>query len=177
MEIFLTIIFLQLCFSCVVSLILFSALWQVGQNMFLQSFGCGEPFSTFFAKIRPLTSVSAAVILEQCQRFARFATVSAGITALAKMNFFMNGELWWLVEGQSTDRTLEGFLLCVGFLMGHELCGVCELAVTYITGKKGIPQYALFILCWVARLQVTLFALVITEDYVAFDALQGELRC
>ena len=60
--------------------------------------------------------------------------------------------------------------------MGHELGGVCEVAVTNVAGKERIPQYALLIFCWVAQLQVTLFALVITEDYVALDALQGELR-
>lgn len=59
--------------------------------------------------------------------------------------------------------------------MGHELGGVCEVAVTNITGEKGVPQDALLILCRVACLQVALFALMITEDYVALDALQGEL--
>lgn len=59
--------------------------------------------------------------------------------------------------------------------MGHELGGVCEVAVANITGEKGVSQDALLILCWVARLQVALFALMIAEDYVALDALQGEL--
>lgn len=77
----------------------------------------------------------------------------------------------------AADWALEGFLLYVGFLMGHELCGVCEVAVTNVAGEKSIPQYALFIFCWVAQLQMTLFTLVITEDYVTLDALQGELRC
>lgn len=65
----------------------------------------------------------------------------------------------------------------MGFLVGHELRGVCEVAITNITSEKGISQYALFIFCWVAQLQMTLFALVITEDDVALDALQGELGC
>lgn len=65
----------------------------------------------------------------------------------------------------------------MGFLVDHELCGVWELAVTNITSEKGVRQYALFIFCWVAQLQVTHFALVITEDDVTLDALQGELRC
>lgn len=59
--------------------------------------------------------------------------------------------------------------------MGHELGGVCELAVANVTGEKGVSEDALLILCRVARLQVALFALVIAEDYVALDALQGEL--
>lgn len=65
----------------------------------------------------------------------------------------------------------------MGFLVSHELGGVCKVAVAYVTSEKGISQYALFIFCRVAQLEVTLFAFMITEDYVAFDALQGELRC
>lgn len=49
------------------------------------------------------------------------------------------------------------------------------MAVTNVTGEKGVSQDALLILCRVARLQVALFALMIAEDYVALDALQGEL--
>lgn len=59
--------------------------------------------------------------------------------------------------------------------MGHELGGVRKVAVTNVTGEKGVSQDALLILCRVARLQVALFALMIAEDYVALDALQGEL--
>lgn len=92
------------------------------------------------------------------------------------MNFFMNSELRRLVEGLIADWTLERFLLCVGFLVDHELRGVRKVAVADVTGEKGIPQYALFILCWVAQLEVTLFALMIAEDYMALHALQGELR-
>lgn len=61
--------------------------------------------------------------------------------------------------------------------MGHEFCRVGEVAVTDIASKKGISQYAMFIFCRVAQLEMTLFALVVTEDYVALHALQGELRC
>lgn len=173
----LTIIFLQLCFSCGVSFIPFSSLWRVWRHMFLQSLGHGKPLSTLLANIRPLSRVRAAVILQQCHRFARFATVSAGIAIQAKMNFFMTGELWWLVKGLAADGTLKGFLLYVGFLVGHELGGVCEVAIANITGKKGISQYALFIFCWVAQLQMAHFTLLITEDYMALDALERQLRC
>lgn len=61
--------------------------------------------------------------------------------------------------------------------MGHELSGVCEVAVTNVTGEKGVSQYAVFIFCWVAQLHVTPFAFIVTEDYVALVALQGEPGC
>lgn len=50
------------------------------------------------------------------------------------------------------------------------------MSITNVTGKECVPQYALFIFCWVAQLEVTLFALVIAEDYMALYALQGKLR-
>lgn len=87
----------------------------------------------------------------------------------------MAGELRRLAEGLATDGALEGLLLYMGFLMRHELGGVCEVAVANITGEKGVSQDALLVLCRVARLQVALFALMIAEDYVALNALQREL--
>ena len=174
---FLTIIFLNLCFNCGFFAISFTSLWQVWLYMLLQSFGHGESLSTLLANIRPLSSVCAAVILKQCHGFAGFATIGTGIPIQAKMNLFMRGELRWFVEGLAADWTLKGVLLCVGFLVGHKLCGVREVAVADIASKKGISQYAMFIFCWVAQLEMTLFALVVTEDYVALHTLQGELRC
>lgn len=61
--------------------------------------------------------------------------------------------------------------------MRHELGGVGEVTVAHVTGEQGVPQDALLVLGRVARLQVALFALVIAEDYVALDALQGHLGC
>lgn len=65
----------------------------------------------------------------------------------------------------------------MGFLVDHELRRVGELAITYVTGEEGVAQYALFIFCWVVQLQVTHLALVIAEDDVALEALQGDFRC
>lgn len=143
--------------------------------MFLQSFGHVEPLSTLLAYIWLLSRVRAPMILEQSHGFTKFATVSAGVTVRAKMILFMTRELRRLLEGLPTDGTLEGLLLHVCFLVGHELGGVGEVAVANVTGEKGVSEDALLILRRVARLQVALFALMIAEDYVALDALQGEL--
>lgn len=148
---------------------------QVGHDMFLQSFGHGKPLSTLLAYVRLLSGVRAAVILQQSHGFTKLATVRAGVSIRAEVILFMARELRGLAEGLATDGTLEGLLLYVGFLMGHELGGVGEVAVANITGEKGVSQDALLILCRVARLQVALFALMIAEDYVALNTLQGEL--
>lgn len=117
----------------------------------------------------------AAVILEQGHGFTKFATIGAGITVRAKVILFVARELRRLVEGLAADGTLEGLLFDVSLLVGHELGGVGEVAVANITGEKGVSQDALLVLCRVARLQVALFALMIAEDDVALDALQGDL--
>lgn len=143
--------------------------------MFLQTFGHGEPLSTLLAYIGLLSGVRAAVILEQRHGFTKFATIGAGVTIRAKVILLMAGELRRLAEGLAADGTLEGLPFDVGFLVGHELGGVGEVAVANITGEKGVPQDALLILRRVARLQVALLALVIAEDDVALNALQGDL--
>lgn len=143
--------------------------------MFLQSFGHGEPLSTLLAYVRLLSGVRAAVILQQSHGFTKLSTISAGVSIRAEVILLMAGELRRLVEGLAADGTLEGLLFYVGFLMGHELGGVGEVAVTDVTGEKGISQDALLVLCRVAGLQVALFALMVAEDYVALNALQGEL--
>lgn len=145
--------------------------------MFLESFGHGKPLPTILAYIWLLPSVRAPVILKQSHGFTKFATIRAGVTIRAKMILFMARELRQLVEGLTANGTLEGLLLHVGFLMDHELGGVREVAVANVTGEKCVPQDALLVLYRVARLQVALFALVITEDYVALNALQGDLGC
>lgn len=93
------------------------------------------------------------------------------------MDLLVNGELGRLLESLVADGTREGFLLNVSFLVGHELGGVGEVAVTNITGKQGVLQDALFVFCRVVQLQVTLLALVVAKDNVALNALQGHLRC
>lgn len=92
------------------------------------------------------------------------------------MSFFMTGELGGPPEGLIAHGTLEGFLLSVGLLVGHEVRGVGKMAVTHVTCKKGVFQVALFIFYWVFQLHVAVFALVVTEDDVALDAVQRELR-
>lgn len=86
----LTVSFLQ--FSLAVLPILLSSL-QVGHDMFLQSFGHGEPLTTLLAYIWLLSRVRAAMILEQSHGFAQFATVSAGVTIRAEVILLMTREL------------------------------------------------------------------------------------
>ena len=63
----------------------------------------------------------------------------------------------------------------MGPLVGHKVSGVGEVTVTDVAGEHGIPQDALLVLRWVTQLEVALPALVIAEDDVALQALQGEL--
>lgn len=76
-ELVLTVSILQ--FSLAVFPILLCSL-QVQHDMFLQSFGHGEPLSTLLAYIRLLSRVGAPMILEQSHGFTKFATVRAGVT-------------------------------------------------------------------------------------------------
>lgn len=131
----LTVSILQ--FGLAVFPVLLSTL-QVGHDMFLQCLGDGKPLSTLFAYIRLLSGVLAAVIFKQSHGFTKSATISAGVTIRAEVILFMARELRRLVESLATDGTLEGLLFYVGFLMGHELDGVREMAVANITGEKGI---------------------------------------
>lgn len=89
----------------------------------------------------------------------------------------MSREFRRLLKSLPAERTLERFLLRVGLLVGHELYRVRKVAVADVAGKKSIFQNALFIFCRVAQFQVALFTLVVTEDDMALNALQGELRC
>lgn len=144
--------------------------------MFVQSFGHVEPLSTLFADVWHLSCVRALVILQQRQRFAGFAALRAGVPKQAEVSLFMSGELGRPLEGLFADWTLEGFLISVGPLVGHEIRGVCKVAVTHVTCKKGVFQNALFVFYRMFQLLVSVFALVIAEDDVAFDAVQRELR-
>lgn len=145
--------------------------------MFVQCMGHAKPAPTVLANIRSLPSVDTTVVLEQCDCFACFVTVGTGVAILPNVHLFMKRELRQPFKGLAAQRTLEGFPFDVGFLMCHELGGVGEVAIAMVAGEKRIPQDALLIFDWVAQFQVALFALGVTEDDVALDALQGELRC
>lgn len=75
-------------------------------------------------------------------------------------------------EGISTNGALEGLLLSVSALVCHELCRAGKMTITHIARKQRISKHALLILSRVVHFEVTLLALVVTEDNVALQTLQ-----
>lgn len=152
-----------------------SFLLSMRKQVLLESLGHAKPLPAVLANIGPFPSVRALVVLQQGQSLAGLSAVRAGVAVQAKVDLLVDGQLGGPAKGFATDGTLERLLLRVGPLVGHELGGAGEVAVTDVAGEKGVPQHALLILGRMTLLEVALLALVVAENDVTLQALQGEL--